>query len=94
MDSLWFEFLAKQLPLVALEGIFLYFMYKYLTSQIDKRDKTIEIKDIQILKQNEQVLTLYGQAIESQNKSIAVKEKMLTVIDRLERDIEKLNQKL
>ena len=92
--DIWFDFLSKQLPVIVIEGIFLYAMYKYLTAQIDKRDGIIEKKDLQILEQNKQVMTLYGQAIDSQNKSIAVKEQMLVVLDRLENDIEKLNEKL
>ena len=92
--DIWFDFLSKQLPVIVIEGIFLYAMYKYLTAQIDKRDGIIEKKDLQILEQNKQVMTLYGQAIDSQNKSIAVKEQMLVVLNRLENDIEKLNEKL
>jgi hypothetical protein len=89
MESVWLDFLSKQLPVVFILGVFCIAMYKYLTGEIKKKDTMIEVKDSQILEQNKQVMILYGQAIDSQNKSIAVKEKMLLVIDRLENDKEK-----
>lgn len=58
METFWFDFLSKQLPVIVVLGIFCYGMYKYFIAVISKKDQIIEDKDDEIKELHRQLLDL------------------------------------
>lgn len=62
--DLW-SYLVQQVPVVVVLGVFCVFLYKLII----KRDATIKEKDGLLEKDRNQMMDLYGKAIEAQNKT-------------------------
>lgn len=93
-QTLMNDFLMKQAPVIVVLLGGMWLMYKYFTTQQDKKDLIIAAKDEKLEEHQKDVRDLYGKAIEAQNRGNQVQEQLLEVLKETKEDVNELSKRI
>jgi len=85
MSELWVDFFSKQVPVILVLGMVIYFGYRYFVSQAEKKDQIIASKDLQLREQTDRLIDLYVEDIKT-------KSELTGAINELRSDIKELRR--
>ena len=83
--DIW-AYLLQQAPVIVVLGLVCFGLYKALKA----RDAEIRVKDTQLANERKELMELYGQAVQAQQRGNDIQLQLIAVIKELQFDLDKL----
>jgi hypothetical protein len=92
------DFLFKQAPVIAVLGLGLFFMYRYFTGLLNKKEEALMEKDklyLDTIKEDKNlIIELHTKTLASIDSNTKVQERMIDMIDELKDEVVRLREKI
>lgn len=89
MANFWLDFITKQIPVIVVMGLGLYFISKYFKEEIIRLNGWIRLKDEEIKILNEKILEMSGKIITVSEKVFSALENNTDALHDLKNEIRK-----